>query len=436
MLTASVDAPPTVRTPYLADGFFGPSSGAGQFKRISEWFSSGVFPTHLSFDAGELQVQLFGFRFSSQRESMDGESTSMATMTPEVSVVSNVKNQSQEPLLLRELSSSVDGLLQWSALRGVSYKPDLGENGRVRAFSITATTAQPIAWRSNEAELSLDSHWTGKPDATFSSAALPTTSQAMIETSTWFTTAFEEPQPIEVHLEKQRDLVALLLLVYGAPIRFRQHQTSDERFGDKSHVVYARTWRQHHEDLKKPNLYQEPVSRMNGIGIEGLERWYSKDKKWRRAVSPLYGLLQRDSYVVEDRAIAALISIEASGQLIDESGAPPEKLSPTAAHVYRCLSYLKFDWEKMPFDQVRLSRALARNYNDVKHFDRGDFPEPAVTHALGSFALYVARYVALSVASQEAVQKHLEASSQGFLRSKDRLKRLIIDDTGLATWRN
>ena len=437
MLSASEEASPVIRMPYLTAGFFGPSPGAGQFKRIAEWFSSEVFPSHLSFDAGDLRVQLFGCRFSSRRESMDGESTSTAIMTPEVTVVSSENNQSQEPLLFQELSSSVDGLLQWSALRAVSYKPDQQEDGLVRSFSITATTMDAITWRAGAAELSLDIRWLGRPDVTFSSATLPTTSQAMIETSTWLTTAFDEPQLIEVHLEKQRDLVALLLLVYGAPIRFRQHRTSDDRFGAQSHVVYARTWRQHHEELKRPNGYQEPVFRLKDIGVAGLERWYSKDKRWRRAVSPLYGLLQRDSYVVEDVAIAALISLEASGQLIEEPIVPPTKLPPLATHVYQCLSHINLDWEKMPFDQIRLSLALARNYNDVKHFDRGDFPEPEVTHALGSFALYVARYVILSVASERIVENHLKSSSsQGFLRSKDRLKHLNIDDKGIATWRD
>ena len=250
MLSASEDASPNVRMPYLADGLFGPAAGAGQFRRINEWFSSENFPTHLSFDAGELQVQLFGCRFSSRRESMDGEATSMATMTPEVTVVSSEKKQPEGPLLFRELSSAIDGVRQWSALRSVFWKPELDEHGKVRSFSITARTMEPTTWRADLAELSFDIEWRGKPSITLSSTALPTTGQAMIETSVWFSTVFEEPQPIEVHLHKQRDLLALLVLVYGAPIRIRQHRTSDDRFGAKSHVAYSKTWHQHHEELR------------------------------------------------------------------------------------------------------------------------------------------------------------------------------------------
>ena len=295
---------------------------------------------------------------------------------------------------------------------------------------------EPTTWQADAAELSLDIEWHGKPSVTLSSAALPTTGQAMIETSVWFSTEFKEPQPIEVHLQKQRDLVALLVLVYGAPIRFRQHRTSDERFGEKSHVVYSKTWHQHHEELKHPDRYKDPVFRLEDVGVEGLERWHSKDERWQRAVTPLYGLLQREGVGVEDVAIAALISLEASGQLIEEIRKPPKELGGIAAHVYTSLSYLELDWTTMPFDQVRLARALATNYNEVKHFDRGDFPEPAVTNVLGSFALHVARYVVLGTASKDAALKHLHSSPQGFLQSKNRLESLNIDERGNATWRD
>ncbi|QHK22554.1 hypothetical protein GU243_23605 (plasmid) [Pseudarthrobacter psychrotolerans] len=176
---------------------------------------------------------------------------------------------------------------------------------------------------------------------------------------------------------------------------------------------------------------------MADIGVEGLNQWSGKNRRWDRAVNPLLGLLQRDSFVVEDIAIAAMISLEASGQLIgavEGEDVTYHRGRPIlATQAYRCLSHVELDWEKMPFDQPRLAKALAGNYNDVKHFDRGEFPDPAVTYALGSFALFIARLVALKVASPEAVDGYLKPWPQDLHRAIERLKGIEIDERGKAT---
>ncbi|QHK22553.1 hypothetical protein GU243_23600 (plasmid) [Pseudarthrobacter psychrotolerans] len=242
LLHATADSPPGVRMPYISPGVFGDTPGVEQFSTINEWFSTENFPEHLAFDAGDLKVQLFGCRFRSRRESIMGTATSVATMAPEVVIVSDEDVQLTEPLRLREMTSSIDALLQWSGIRRTSFDYERTKEGRIKSFAIRATTGDPITWQSGEVQLSIDSHWKGTPSSA-SSKALTAKDSAGIESSTWLTSTFEEPKAIREHLIKQRELVSLLVLVYGAPIRFREHLTSDERFGSRSQLVYTHTWR-------------------------------------------------------------------------------------------------------------------------------------------------------------------------------------------------
>lgn len=443
MLHAAADSPPSVRMPYISPGFFGDASGVEQFSTINEWFSTEKFPVQLSFDAGDLKVQLFGCRFSSKTESIMGTATSVGTMAPEVAIVSgdtaDVAHRT-EPLRLREMTSSIDTLLQWSGIRSTSFEYQRTKEGRVKSFAIRATTVEPVEWQSREAKLSVESYWKGTPGSALSGKGLEGKHSASIESSTWLTSRFEEPRTVREHLTQQRGFVALLVLIYGAPIRFREHLTSDEPFGARSHLVYAHTWREHHQELKNTNLYEQPVFRMTDIGVDGLNRWSGKDGRWDRAINPLLGLLQRDRFVVEDIAIAAMISLEASGEIlgkVEGEEVTYRKGRPiTATRPYRCLSNLMLDWETMPFDQERLAKAMANNYNDIKHFDRGEFPEPEVTHALGNFALLVARLVVLNVASMEAVEAHLKAGPQNLHRAIELLKGLEIDEQGTASFKD
>lgn len=179
---------------------------------------------------------------------------------------------------------------------------------------------------------------------------------------------------------------------------------------------------------------------MPDIGVDGLNRWSGKERRWDRAINPLLGLLQRDRFVVEDIAIAAMISLEASGEILGKVEGEEVTYRRgkviTATRPFRCLSHLKLDWETMPFNQERLAKAMANNYNDIKHFDRGEFPEPEVTHALGNFALLVARLVVLNIASTEAVEGHLSAEPQSLQRAIELLRGLEIDERGTVSFKD
>jgi hypothetical protein len=94
--------------------------------------------------------------------------------------------------------------------------------------------------------------------------------------------------------------------------------------------------------------------------------------------------------------------------------------------VYRCLDALDVLWPERIRDRVGLARAIANNYNDVKHYDRGDFPEHSETYAVSEINQMIVRLLAIYITGREDLLATFRAGNDLY-----ELKQ-VLDSYGLA----
>jgi hypothetical protein len=234
-------------------------------------------------------------------------------------------------------------------------------------------------------------------------------------------------------------MIALLTLMFGASVAFRRHDIRDERFNQKvltgqvvdvpfyemvSHDTVGDLWRPPAGKLK------DPLVTASDLDTGALERWLASYDKWHRMIQPSVGTLRRAESYVEDHILNASMSLEAAGHLLD--AVEGEKATyfggrrTTATHVFRCLATLGLDWSEVAESPLALARAIAGNYNDVKHYDRGAFPPADHTLVAGKVALLLVRLLAVRLLdpSMALVKKYGE--DWQFRRFKEQIRGMNL----------
>ena len=93
------------------------------------------------------------------------------------------------------------------------------------------------------------------------------------------------------------------------------------------------------------------------------------------------------------------MSMEAAGGILGERSGedrPSQRgHKTTATYVYRCLDAI--DVRSGHRDRIGLARAIANNYNDVKHYDRGDFPDHDESYIVSEVNQLIVRLLAIHV---------------------------------------
>lgn len=132
------------------------------------------------------------------------------------------------------------------------------------------------------------------------------------------------------------------------------------------------------------------------------------------------------------------MSLEAAGQLLGKrpgeavtyNGAGRETV---ATYVYRCLEFLAIRWGAYVHSQLGLARAIANNYNSVKHADRGDFPDHTEMFLTGTITELVARLLAanLTGSAHELLERYRAGSELWRIQELFEANRVrIVDDDG------
>lgn len=141
---------------------------------------------------------------------------------------------------------------------------------------------------------------------------------------------------------------------------------------------------------------------------------------------------------MEDVVSSTCMSLEAAGQILGAQPGEEQTYSrrdrpTTATYIFRCLEFLDVKWGKYVHSRIGLARAIANNYNPIKHSDRGELPDPAQTYLVSAVTELLTRLLAagLTGAAGELMSRYRAGSElwdiqQGFNGSKLR----VADDLG------
>lgn len=372
--------------------------GAAQFDSVNSWIHAGRPPSNLQLLTEAGPFTLYGCRISSSSLNFGGGGFSTAHITPKEIVFKDRDGDFEDDLAVTELRSQIDGLTEWTAFGATTFAHDADQNNRVQKISVQIESKEPLEWRHGHVKFSLSTDWkTDQEEPGF-----------RVREWVCLTTTFADSRPCSEHLAEQRKMIALLTLMFGASVAFRRHDIRDERFNQKvltGKVVDVPFYEMVSDDtvgdLWRPpaGKLKDPLATASDLDTGALERWLASYDEWHRVIQPSVGTLRRAESYVEDHILNSSMSLEAAGHLLGavegEKATHNRGRPTTATYVFRSLATLGLDWSEVAESPLALARAIAGNYNDVKHYDRGAFPPSDHTYVAGKIALLLVRLLAL-----------------------------------------
>ncbi|MFD3946842.1 hypothetical protein [Streptomyces sp. NPDC058579] len=375
-----------------------------QFDHVRQWFTSERPPRNLQFVTNSKTYSLFGCRYAGHTMT-SGSSFTLALIQPQ-EVVSGIREGNlADPLEVREFYSDLDGLAEWTNLRSVRHEARAGEDGRIQQFTITAGKPESIQWMQGEAQMELRTGWfTGSKDR-----------ESKVEEWVTLGSAFDTPVPLDRHFIEHRKVSSFLKFLFGGQVAFRKHRVSDYRFASQTpsseskarlpplDLISRRTFKE--SSSPKPSKRSLlPLAPLAEVGIEGLESWARSYDQWGRFIHPAESALSRQGDALENNVISFSMSLEAAGHLFgavagEEGTLQKNGKATTSTYSYRCISSLGIDCEGIAASTVGLAKALSNNYNTIKHFDRGEFPDPTETYLVSEVLKMTSRLIALRIAN-------------------------------------
>lgn len=425
-----------VEVPYLS------RHGAPQFANVDEWFAQRSPPENMILYTPEGAVSMFDVAWSGHSENWGGGKSSIGKLRPHEVVFAHREGSLADPLIVKELHSHIDALSPWSRANAISTQSETDENGRVQAVNIRMVGGPVLSWQQGDATMELVSHWTHSPVR--DGVASVTT----LQDSVTLVSEFESgPRPFWDHFVEQRKIATLLVFLFGKPISFRKHQIRDDRFparyggGGEVYNVPLRellsrnTIGERRRPVPTTDELGHPLVYLAGVGAEGLTAWSNAYEPWARFIVPSSGVLNRRELFVEDVVLSTSLSLEAAGDLLGEKEGERStwhrSRPTTATYAYRCLRDLGLAWTDRIESITGLARAIANNYNDLKHAARGEFPDHVRTFLVSYVNRLIVQAVAVSLTSssdrlREAFQQSREMSGISELFHNNGMR--ILDD--------
>lgn len=428
-----------VEVPYL------PDRGIEQFDHVQAWFGSRTPPTSMLLLTHEGTISLFDITWSSHSETWGGSRASVGSLRPTLTVLGRRDAGLPSPLVMNEMHSWADGLNAWSGLSAVRTERETDEQARVQSVTMTLDASDSFTWAQGSATLTLRAGWLHAPERNGYERKTTVYDNAAIVST------FElGPAPFWDHFVEHRKVASLMVFLFGRQLSFRKHCLRDDLFATRAgdgrvistpltEVISRNSYRERIAEIPSTKELGNPIAGFHEIGVEGLEAWANSYETWKRFILPSASILGRDGVFLEDLVISTSMSMEAAGGIIGERSGEKVTWSKartprptTATYVYRCLDVLDVRWPERVGDRVRLSRAIANAYNDVKHYDRGDFPEHDEVHVVSEISQMIVRLLAIHIAGRADVLLPIYRESEQFYQIKQALDayELRLDEAG------
>ncbi len=341
----------------------------------------------------------------------------MGYISPSVIVLRDRDGMHEAPLTVQELRSDLDGMAEWAQLSSVKQTTQKDELGRIERLHLELAASEGLGWSQGGAEMKIITNWSVGPSGRIRT----------VKDDVSLISKFPTPQPVDVHLKEHRKVASFLSLVFGCSINFRDHSVRDPLFTEKTmggRIVNApfcqlfsqRTIKEYGLDRPQTSRLQRPIVSCEQIGDEGLKLWSSRYEEWQRFILPAVSAVNRGAVILENVVVNAAMSMEAAGSLIgvvpgEEKTYGGNGKPNTTTFMYRCLIHSGWKWDAVCEDVPGLAKAMATNYNTIKHFDRGGFPDPKETSIVSSVALLVIRSLAVSLTTVDRTIDNLIGDS-------------------------
>lgn len=391
-----------VDVPYLS------SSAVEQFEHVRAWFDSQTPPNNMLLLTPQGTFSLFDVQWNGHSENWGGRRTSIGTLRPTLTVLGNRDGPLADPLLMNEMDSRLDGLNEWVRSSAVDEDHVTDDEGRVQEVTLRLHAGEALKWCQGEATMTLRAGWHHAPEQD------GYTRKTTIQDNVTLRSTFESgPRPFWDHFVEQRKVANLMVFLFGRLLSFREHKLRDDRYTARmndgriydyppTEIVSRATYRERRIDVPSRKELRRPLAHMVQIGEVGLETWSDNYETWERFILPSVSVVGRKGGYIEDVVISTSMSIEAAGSILGRQPGENATYSDggrktTATYVYRCLETLNVLWPERIRDRLGLARAIANNYNDVKHYDRGDFPEHSETYAVSEINQMIVRLLAIHV---------------------------------------
>jgi hypothetical protein len=371
--------------------------GTEQFVTPARWFDGGAAPKNLLFRSEGLRATLFGCEIL---RVFNGTYIDVGRLSAREVVFAERSGNIDDDLRVAKLASHIDGLSKWSGLSSVKWDTELVESigGRPRRrIKYVVEPDYGLSWQQGAAQMRLVTNWRHEPNVV---------SGIQLSDDTVLESRFRQARPVSDHLAEHRKFRALFSLIVGSGAFFRGHLIRDQRFpirtldgvirgAENQRLIVVNTAADHYRSPQKSGL-DWPILTTEDLSSSALSWWAKMYDASRRFVLPTLAVLQRSSTQAEDRMVNTSISIEALGSVVGPvPGEGPtlthSKKPTTATHFYRVIEAVGIDVSTIPEGAIGLARALANNYNDIKHADRGDFPDGRYTIYAGRLALTLSR---------------------------------------------
>ncbi|MBM2618682.1 hypothetical protein JIG36_24290 [Actinoplanes sp. LDG1-06] len=374
--------------------------GTEQFVVPASWFNNDIAPSSLLFRSEDLYVSLYDCRVI---RSVKGTHLDIGRLRAREAVFAERTGQADSRLLVTKMVSRIDGLAAWSNLSSIDWSTELVDRAGPRKMRVdyTVQSNRGFEWEQGPARMSIATHWT-QSDAT--GRGIHLADDAILESR------FPKPSPVDRHLAEHRKFRDLLSILAGPGVRFVEHFVRDQGFGIRmldgkirgaayERIICAGTISENSQDAVPTSDW--PIVASKNLDASDLEWWSKEYDSSRRSILPVASILQRPHTFAEDKVINCSMSVEALGIALGSAfGEEPTLTSvsarpTTSTYFYRVIDALDIDVSAVAESRIEFARAMASNYNTIKHPDRGDFPDALHSIYAGKISLALARMAIL-----------------------------------------
>jgi hypothetical protein len=351
-----------------------------QFEHVETWFRKQSPPSNMRLITHEGTIDLFEVRWNGHSETT-GRRASQGTLRPRETVLHPRDGAPSDPLVVTTVRSRIDGLNQWIRESSLSQIRHDDADGRLQKLDIEIQRVIAAEWLQNDAAMILHTDWSVHEQEDAYDRGSFITDNFVLESE------FRDgARPFRDHLAEHRKVVNLLVFMFDNAIAFREHKVRHERFTERygstgkvyNHpfveLISSATVRERNRPIPDKDKLARPLAHLVQLGPDGLRTWAAEYDKWERFIIPSVSALGRSDAFAEEIVTSTSMSIEVAGELLKKQPGENATYSDagnttTATNVYRCLHALGIKWGDYVESDAGLARAIANNYNGVKHYD-------------------------------------------------------------------